>query len=1095
MAEEFTLNVSLLTPASDLVLGVDGVNFDLIFGRGGNDVFYSYDPIADANAKLNIDFLFGDLFDNSPEEFAVILQIAGDPNNGIPGNPFAILNANIPSVGKDRFVLGDEFQPYYTSFNPLSLLTDNLFGFNEFAVIYDFDRTQDKIQLNGSRKDYALVKVAGLPVNTGGFSGQFSGYALFSLQTGLPDLVSLIVQKPEVELSLKGDYFQFVGTKPKNKPAQNKIGQFGTNGIDIGYGVATDANGNLYVIGSTTGSLNGPNQGSSDVWVTKYDRNGNQVLALQLGTATGDSVFNIVTDKNGNFYLAGSTGGSLVAPKQSSGGSDAWVAKFSSNGTLLWGKQIGQAVTGGFSTSGFGLKVDDQGNVYLSGLAIKENVKRILDFAVEDDSWVIKFDSNGNQQWYTQIKDPQQPPGSPLAITPFFDENYDLAIDKNGNTYLSGWTQGLVKESDPVRDLLKYDAWLSKVDPSGNIKWTQQFGSRDQGLDFAWSVATDSQGNIYVSGWTTGTIGTQSFGSYDVWLTKFTPSGNQVWAKQIGTNGDDGAFLADMVIDANDNIFISGYTNADLGNGDADKSYNAWVGRFDTNGNNLWIQKIGIKDKADYATRLAVNNQGQVIVTGFTEGFLGNANNFQAQGAAVDAWVAQLAVKDGKLQNFIGNTGNVISISNPGSIPTINYDRLVTADKLPNGDNVINTPGNLVDYGQILSNLAPAFDPRLQSSVPTALRTSGIVNDTMINRTTKVDYKGTDRNDVYFGGSADDKLEGNKGDDVLYGRGGNDEIKGDEGDDILYGGDGNDVIEGGDGDDVIYGGNGADVLKGGNQNDLFVIENATDAEFDIFDGGGHDLTLNPNGDTIVNESYNANGQILNVVLNQFRDSWDIETFNGNGSAILGNANNNILDFRKTTLLNVAFVDGGAGDDDMKGSLGKDDLRGGQGNDKIEGNDGNDALDGGVGNDVLKGDRGNDTLIGGFDNDELEGGDGADILIGVDPNSPIAGRGEIDKLKGGNQADVFVLGGVTKAYYVGQGKLDYALIDDFRLEQGDKIQLARFTLGSTQPINYSLQTDIGGLPNGTGILANGDLIGIVKDVKGLSLSNTSVFTYV
>jgi Ca2+-binding RTX toxin-like protein len=940
------VSVELFTPASDLVTGVDGVPFDLVFGRGGNDVFYSYDPISDANAPLNIDILFGDLFDNGPDEFAVILQIQA-------GDPFAILNANLDPKnyiiprGKNRFVLGDEFQPYYTASNPLSLLTSNQFGFNEFSVIYDFDPSWDTIQLNGKKENYALLKVDNLP-----FQGSvFSGYGLFSLQAGLPDLVSLIVEKPSVTLNLKDKYFQFVGDKPKDKPQDKKIGQFGTTGLDFGNGVATDSSGSIYVTGSTSGSLFGTNNGSGDTWLAKYDASGNQKLGLQLGSSSGDSANKVVTDKDGNFYLAGSTGGSFVANQQSTGGTDAWVGKYSSNGTLLWGRQLGENSNlgdFGFSTSGFGLQVDDGGNVYLSGLTIRNNDTKInpltgtpfLDFPVEDDSWVIKFDSQGDQQWFTQIKDPNA--SFPLSQTPFFDENYDLAIDKGGNSYLVGWTQGLSKEADPSRLLLKYDAWLSKVDANGVIQWTQQFGSKDEGLDFAWGVDTDSQGNIYVTGWTTGTVGSQNSGSYDVWLAKFAPTltidpvtgigSSLVWAKQIGSKGDDGQFQSDIVIDAADNIFVSGYTNNKLGSGSTDSAGNAWVGRFDTNGNNKWIQLVGVKDKADYATGLAVNNTGQVIVTGFAEGFLGTANNSGAQGAAVDAWVAQLDVEKGKLQNFVGNTGSPISIGNPGSIPSVDIsNRLVTADKLPNGDNVIKTSGGAVDYGQLLTGLAPAFDPKSPNSITTALESSGLLDSSALDRTTKVDYKGTDRDDVYFGGGADDKLEGGKGLDLLYGRAGKDGMKGNEGNDTLYGGDGDDKLDGGDGDDLLYGDTG--------------------------------------------------------------------------------------------------------------------------------------------------------------NDEVKGGKGIDILTGVDLNSLQPGVAEIDKLQGNEDADIFVLGDKIKgAFYLGNGSRDYALIDDFKLDQGDKIQLA-------SAASYSLMTDISGLPKGVGILANDDLIGIIKDVKGLSLTNTNVFTFV
>jgi hypothetical protein len=393
-------------------------------------------------------------------------------------------------------------------------------------------------------------------------------------------------------------------------------------------------------MGMTTGSLNGPNQGSTDVWLSKYNSKGNALgkRTLQLGSSAADHAFNVVTDKDGNFYMAGDTGGSLVAGKQSSNGSDAWVAKYNRNGTMLWGRQVGGSLTGGFQTTGTGLQVDDDGNVYLSGIAIKTSQNP--GFPIQDDSWVMKFDSDGEQQWFTEITE----------NSPTFDESYDLAVDRDGNSYLVGWTQGIDRQADPSRPLLNYDAWLSKVATDGTIEWTRQFGSTDEGVDFAWGVDTDSQGNIYVLGWTTGTFpdGGENFGSYDVWLTKFTPNGTQDWKKQIGSAGDDGGLFSDILIDESDNLFVSGYTNGNLGPDDLNNSsdvhsYDAWVGRFDVDGNEQWIQTFGIEDKADYATRLAVDNiRGLLYATGFTEGSLGN----------VDSWVTQLDVENGKLQEL-----------------------------------------------------------------------------------------------------------------------------------------------------------------------------------------------------------------------------------------------------------------------------------------------------------------------------------------------------------------------------------------------------------------------------------------------------------
>ncbi|MBN3907026.1 MAG: SBBP repeat-containing protein [Nostoc sp. NMS1] len=712
---------SLYTPGSDVVFP-GNVNLEAIFGRAGNDLIYSYDPGVDNTTNQNIDFLFGDIFENSAEEFEIILNIQ-------QGNPLLILDRNIPSVGSDKFILGDKNQPYYTNNgDPDNLLTTDFLGLNQYAVIYDFAPSQDTIRLNGKPQDYRLVDVNGLKVE--GIDHLFYGKAIFSVQKGLPDLVTFVIEKPEVHLDLNGKYFEFVGEKPQTKPAKRKIGQLGTTALDVGTGAATDSSGNLYIAGFTGGALQGTNKGSTDAWVTKYDKKGNPLWGKQIGTSNSDQVYSVVTDKDGNFYLAGTTGGNLFSSKQSDG-TDVWVAKYDSNGNQLWGKQFGTNVAGGFASASFGLDVDQVGNVYLSGLSIKENTNlNIFNFSVQDDSWVTKFDSNGNQQWFTQVKDPTA--SFPFNLTPFFDECYDLAVDKNGNSYATGWTQGLVKESDPSKPGLKYDAWLTKVDPNGQVQWVQQFGSKNEGLDFAWADATDSKGNIYVTGWTTGDLGTKDkkgseIGSYDVWLTKFNPNGTLLWAKQFGAKGDDGAYLSDLEIDSQDNIFLTGYSNDKLGKGTKDTAYNAFVAKFDTDGTNKWIQQFGSKSRLDYATGLTADDSGKLFVTGVTDGLLGSGTN-EANGSALDAWVAELNANNGKLRKFTGTSQDVTSITDPGPISTIDItNNFVTDDKLSNGDNRIDpaqgidTKVKTFNYGQFTSNLGNIFDPGEQNSFASVL--------------------------------------------------------------------------------------------------------------------------------------------------------------------------------------------------------------------------------------------------------------------------------------------------------------------------------------------------------------------------------------
>ena len=709
MPPEFQPIVQLATPASDITFPAFQ-NYEAIFGRAGNDTLYSDAPDGIITQRKNIDFVFGDIFDNTVQEYVAVV-LAGFNT----GDPLAVLDIGLPVVGADRFVLGDGYTSYYKntgSQNDL-LSSTNFLGLNEFGVIFDFNPAQDTIQLNGKPSDYLLIKVNGLQVP--GVQRPFTGSALFSLkQGGIPDLIAYLVERPDVNLSLTGDYFDYVVDKPQKTSALNqKISQFGTTGVDVSTGVDTDASGNVYVTGFTNGPLQGQNQGLFDAWVGKYNSNGNQLFGKQIASSGSDQALAIATDNNGNFYLSGSTDGNLFGTKQTPAG-DAWVAKYDSNGNQVWAKQFANPKTTGDASASFGVDVDPAGNVYVSGLTIKPNLRPDIfqNFPAQDDSFVAKFDANGNQQWFTEVG------GF------FFDENYDIAVDKDGNSYIAGWTQGLLRESDPSRQTLKYDAYVAKVNTSGQLQWIQQLGSTDQGTEFAWGVDTDSKGNVYVTGWTTGQLGAEGLksrsASYDIWLARLNPGdGSEVWAKQFGSkgvDGDDGMYLSDMEIDSQDNIFITGYTNNKIGAGLADPNYNAWVARFDTNGQNKWIQQFGSKSRIDYPTGLAADNSGQLYVSGLTDGLLGTTAGNNT--GAVDAWLAKLDVATGRLQNFNGDSTDLISVSSPIAITTDDVtNRIVTANQLPTGDNIINPGGSgSISYGQIVSKLTNVFDPSVQNS-------------------------------------------------------------------------------------------------------------------------------------------------------------------------------------------------------------------------------------------------------------------------------------------------------------------------------------------------------------------------------------------
>lgn len=188
---------------------------------------------------------------------------------------------------------------------------------------------------------------------------------------------------------------------------------------------------------------------------------------------------------------------------------------------------------------------------------------------------------------------------------------------------------------------------------------------------------------------------------------------------------------------------------------------------------------------------------------------------------------------------------------------------------------------------------------------------------------------------------------------------------------------------------------------------------------------------------------------------------------------------------------------GGGNDHVLGGNGKDTLFGESGNDRLLGGSDNDVLYGQSGRDVLLGGKGNDSLNGGSDNDRLLGGDGRDRLNGVNASDRNAGRNEKDVLIGGKGADVFILGDRSKVYYNDgrsntMGLADFAMIQDFRRSQGDKIQLRG------KASDYRLGSAPRGGKNARGIFlqtpGQDELIAVVKGDTGLSLNNQS-FTFV
>ena len=121
-------------------------------------------------------------------------------------------------------------------------------------------------------------------------------------------------------------------TKYDSSGTQQWIKQIGTSAAEKGKHVAVDSSGNAYVTGWTRGALSGTNAGDHDVFLVKYDSSGTQQWIKQIGTPVKDQGEGITVDALDNVYVTGNTEGDLVGTN--AGGSDVFLLKYDTDGNL-----------------------------------------------------------------------------------------------------------------------------------------------------------------------------------------------------------------------------------------------------------------------------------------------------------------------------------------------------------------------------------------------------------------------------------------------------------------------------------------------------------------------------------------------------------------------------------------------------------------------------------------------------------------------------------------------------------------------------------------------------------------------------------------
>ncbi|MGP8216042.1 MAG: T9SS type A sorting domain-containing protein [Bacteroidia bacterium] len=518
------------------------------------------------------------------------------------------------------------------------------------------------------------------------------------------------------------------------------------------FDVVTDSIGNSYITGYyrggsvTIGNFTLTNTGYFDMFVAKYDPNGNVLWAKSAGGNNNDAGNGIAVDKTGNVYVVGDfqssdiTFGSTTLINTGSNIS-FYIVKYDPYGNVLWV----QSPTGGASNSGAThVAVDTRGNIYMSGCFststfILGSITLISTAGGGNNFYVAKLDPDGNFIWAETANAAGNGNGQDNAI----------ATDAKGNVYVTGYNYGVTQTfgTFTLNQIGTADAFTVKYDSSGNVKWAQNFGgpANGSGTDVtSQGLVIDTSGNVYITGYfncSTVTFGSiilpDNGGGSAYFIAKYDTGGTPLWAQSEsggsggGQSWEDGMGIA---VDNNNNVYtVSYYTSDSLtigaytlysNNFNNYSNADGFLAKYDGNGNVLWV--YGFEKQRDGGPNAITINNRNIYVTGsFTSDSLtfGRTNLTNPNPGTPTAFLTKLStcgltVSISTVNSTCGNpTGSATAIVSNGTPPYTYFwtdaSKKATADSLASGLYIATVTDKNGCTASATANIADATAPAI----------------------------------------------------------------------------------------------------------------------------------------------------------------------------------------------------------------------------------------------------------------------------------------------------------------------------------------------------------------------------------------------
>ncbi len=332
---------------------------------------------------------------------------------------------------------------------------------------------------------------------------------------------------------------------------------------DVTNSVACDNAGNVFVTGYytsntlTIGTFTLTNIGGTDVFVVKYDPNGNVMWAKSFGDNMIEEPFGITTDGS-NVFVTGQFQSNLInfgsGTLTCNGGGDVFTAKYDNNGNELWAKGFGDV---GLDI-GYDISISNTNDIYVTG-SFKSPQLTFGTYTLTNngmgDFFVIRYDALGNELWAKSEGGNFDDAGTSIK--------YDF-----GTLYVTGQfkstTISFGSTTFTNASVASADVFVVNYNSSGNEIWSRTFGGNLD--DIPYGIVCDAGGNVFIGGHihsssiTFDTYTLTCNGVGDGFVAKFNSAGTAIWAENQGGINDDG--INDIAADQFYHVLAAGFYNS-----------------------------------------------------------------------------------------------------------------------------------------------------------------------------------------------------------------------------------------------------------------------------------------------------------------------------------------------------------------------------------------------------------------------------------------------------------------------------------------------------------------------------------------------------